>query len=65
MADVNVTVMIDGKAVFVHGAANAPLAGPVIVAGLDAARAHFQAIKDASTPATSPVPAAKPQDASL
>ena len=43
MADVNVTVMVDGKAVFAAGAAGAPDGCACAVAALSLGLAHFQA----------------------
>ncbi len=61
MADVNVTVMVDGKAVFVHGAAGVTNAADHATRALSLARDHF-----ASLAGPQPAPAAaKPQDTSL
>jgi hypothetical protein len=57
MADVNVTVMIDGKAAFVAGAVGAPDGMAVAITALQFGIAHFQAIKATATPQTPPVPA--------
>ena len=62
MADVNVTVMVDGKAVFAAGAAGAPDGCAVAVAALQLGLAHFQSMKPAAAPAPA---AAKPGDTSL
>lgn len=50
MPDVNVSVNVDGKTVFVHGAANAPDAVNCALAALSLGMAHFQALKAATTP---------------
>src|SRR5260370_8331034 len=54
MADVNVSVMVDGKPVFVHGAAGAPDGCAAVSAGLDAAVAHFRAVAASRAPAPAP-----------
>ncbi len=66
MADVNVTVMVDGKAVFAAGAAGSPDGCACALAALSLGLAHFQAIKEA-TKAAAPgqTAAAKSQDTSL
>lgn len=51
MADVNVTVAVDGKAVFSAGAVGAPDATQAVLMELGLALAHFQAVKAAATPA--------------
>jgi hypothetical protein len=65
MSDVNITVMVDGKAAFVHGAAGAPDACVCAANGLAAGLAHFQAVKAATTPQTQTAPAASAQGSSL
>jgi hypothetical protein len=61
MPDVNVSVVIDGKPVFVHGAAGAPNGQASAVGGLQVALRHFQDILASRVPP----PGAKPQDTSL
>ena len=63
MADVNVTVMVDGKAVFAAGAAGSPDGSACAVAALSLALAHFQAQQAAVRLAVAP--AAKTGDTSL
>jgi hypothetical protein len=58
MADVNVTVMIDGKAAFVAGAAGAPDPHAHAVGALQYGLRHFQDILASRAPA--PVPARTP-----
>ena len=48
MPDVNLTVMVDGKTVFAHGAIGAPEPYTPVLAGLMAATAHFQAVARAA-----------------
>jgi hypothetical protein len=63
MADVNVTVMIDGKAAFVAGAVGAPDAHKHAVGALAYGMQHFQDILASRVPAS---PAqTKPGDTSL
>lgn len=50
MPDVNVSVNIDGKTVFVHGAAATPDPHAVVLYALEAAVRHFEAQKAALTP---------------
>jgi hypothetical protein len=64
MADVNVTVMVDGKAVFAAGAAGAPDGSACAVAALSLGLAHFQSMKIPAPNPASPA-AAKPGDTSL
>ena len=68
MADVNVTVAVDGKAVFSAGATGTPDGCGAVVAMLQLALAHFQAIKLAASSPPSPQPVTgtqQPKDNSL
>jgi hypothetical protein len=73
MADVNVTVAVDGKTVFVAGAAGAPDGCACAIAGLSMALDHFKAISPAKAQAAqikvqtdlNAAAASKPQDTSL
>ena len=77
MADVNVTVMIDGKAAFVVGAVGAPDANAHAIGALQYGLRHFQDILASRAPAPlnpasalqggafGPSQAAKSQDTSL
>jgi hypothetical protein len=60
MADVNVTVMIDGKAAFVAGAAGAPDPHTHAVGALQYGLRHFQDILASRAPAPSPAIARTP-----
>jgi hypothetical protein len=64
MADVNVTVMVDGKAAFVAGAVGAPDGNVHVVGALQYALRHFQDILASRVPA-SLQGGVKPQDTSL
>jgi hypothetical protein len=50
MSDVNVSVNVDGKTVFVHGVAGSPDACIAAVTGLQAGLDHFRAINAQSAP---------------
>jgi len=63
MADVVVTVMIDGRQAFVAGAAGSPDPHGCVKAALDLAATHFAVIINASKAQV--VTAPKPQDTSL
>lgn len=45
MADVNITVMIDGKPAFVHGAIASPDVCTCVLAGLQAGVDHFKSLQ--------------------
>jgi hypothetical protein len=66
MADVNVTVMVDGKAAFVAGAVGAPDGNAHVVGALQYALRHFQDVLASRVPVrTSLQGGVKPQDTSL
>ena len=50
MADVNVTVMIDGRAVFAYGAVGAPDGHAAVMGGLQVGLRHFQDILASRAP---------------
>jgi hypothetical protein len=54
MPDVNVSVMIDGKTVFMHGAAGSPDPVGCVQTALTSALGHFQAVRAATPPVLPP-----------
>lgn len=50
MADVNVSVVVDGKPVFVHGMVGTPDPNAAAQLGLQAGLNHFQAARAAAAP---------------